>query len=292
MNKKLKELQRSKVKFFGFEYESKPFWITMGIALGVLLVLIAVNLLGVNVSWYGILFGTGFLVALALSGQLAKERGINSDFPFTLVWFVFPCSIIGARLYYLIFNGGIESLGQIVRIWEGGLAIYGGVIGGAIGLIACCLWKKISIGGTTDFVAPLLALGQSFGRIGCIFGNCCYGVEVANKALRWFPIAIQVHGEYHYATNLYEAVLDFALFIGLTIALRKTKIKGLPTFAYMFGYGLIRFILESFRATEQTLLIGNYPVSKLVSILCVFAGVIGITVLLFVNNRKEERVEK
>ena len=192
MNKKLKELNKQNVKFFGFTFETKTFWITMAIAVGVLLFLVAITLLGVDISWYGVCFGLGFLVALALAGQLCKERDISPDFPYSLIWWVFPLSIIGARIYYLAFDSGINSVMDIIRIWDGGLAIYGGVIGGLIGLIICCLIHKVKIIKTTDVVAPLLSLGQAFGRIGCIFGNCCYGIAVSNKALQWFPISIFV----------------------------------------------------------------------------------------------------
>lgn len=294
MGKKLEELKRQKISIFGYEFNTKPFLISLISAVGVLILLIALSLFGVEISWYGVLFGMGFLVALCLAGQNCKERNIDPEYPYTLIWFVFPFSILGARLYYLAFHGGIESLAQILRFWEGGLAIYGGVIGGLIGLIICCVIKKVNIISTTDVVAPLLSLGQFFGRIGCIFGNCCYGVEVTNKALQWFPIAIEVNGTYHYATNFYESVLNLALFFGLTVLLRKVKIKGLTTCGYLVGYGLIRFILEAFRAEEQTLYIGNYPVSQLVSVACVLIGVIGICTLLIVNNRKKEteNVEK
>lgn len=287
MSDKLKELQKSKVKIFGFEFESKPFWISMGSVLGALVLLVALTMFGIEVSWYGVLFGIGFLVALVLAPQLCKERGVDSEFPYTLVWFVFPLSILGARIYYLVFHGGINNIKDIITFWQGGLAVYGGIIGGAIGLILGCVWKKIHIIKMMDIVAPLLALGQGFGRIGCIFGKCCYGVEVPNKALHWFPIAIKVHGDFHYATNFYEAIFNFILFLGLTALFRKFKITGLTTSAYLFGYGLVRFILETFRADEQTLYLGNYPVSKLVSILCILTGVIGICTLLFVNNRRK-----
>ena len=293
MNKKLKELQRQKIRFFGFEFETKLFLISVGSAVGALALLLALSLFGVNISWYGVLFGMGFLVALALAGQLCKNRDLDPDLPFTLIWFVFPCSILGARLYYLIFNGGIESFKEIFTIWEGGLAVYGGIIGGLLGLIAGCLWKKVNIIAATDMAAPLLAIGQFFGRIGCIFGKCCYGVEVTNKALQWFPIAIEVHGKHHYATNFYEAIFNLAIFFVLTILLRKIKLKGIPTCGYLVGYGLIRFILESFRAQEQTLFVGGYPVSKLVSIMCVLIGAIGICTILIVNNIKsKDEVQK
>lgn len=290
MGKKLDELRKQQVSIFGYKFDAKTFWITLLSAVGVLVLLIALTFFGVEVSWYGVLFGLGFLVALCLAGQNCQFREIDSEFPFTLVWFVFPFSILGARLYYLIFNGGIQSFAEIFRIWEGGLAIYGGVIGGLLGLILCCIIKKINIISTTDIVAPLLSLGQFFGRIGCVFGECCYGVEVTNKALQWFPVAVEVRGNYYFATNFYESLFNLALFFVLTKLLRKIEIKGIPTCGYLVGYGLIRFILETFRAEEQTLFVGGYPVSKLVSIVCVLVGVAGICTLLIVNNRKKENV--
>lgn len=286
MGKKLDEYKRSTVKFFGFSWESKKFWLTMGVACGVLLILVALTLFGVGVSWYGVMMGLGFLVALALCQQLCQERGLESDFPYTLIWWVFPLSIIGARIYFAIFNG--LSFSEFFRIWEGGLAIYGGVIGGFVGLVICCLIHKVNIVKTCDVVVPVLAIGQAFGRIGCIFGECCYGVEVTNKALQWFPISLFVDGKFHYATNFYESILDLCLFVVLVILLRKIKIQGFNTFAYLFGYGIIRFVLESFRDQTQTLYLGDYPVSQLLSLILVIVGVIGICTLLLVNNKKNK----
>lgn len=292
MGKKLDEYKRSTIRIFGFSWETKTFVITVGIALGTLLVLMALTLLGVNISWYGVMIGLGFLVALALCQQLCAERDINREYPYTLIWWVFPLSIIGARIYFLIFDGFTDFM-DIIRIWDGGLAIYGGVIGGFLGLVCSCLIHKVNIIKTTDVVAPVLSIGQAFGRIGCIFGKCCYGVAVTQKSLQWFPIALYVHGEYHYATNFYESILDLCLFVILVIVLRKVKITGIVTFSYLFGYGLIRFILESFRDQAQTLFIGDYPVSKLLSLILIIVGVIGICVLLLVNNKRngKEKIE-
>ena len=286
MGKKWDEYKRSKVTIFGFSWQTKTFLTTIGLATGVLLILVAMTLLGVNISWYGVMVGLGFLVALALCQQLCPERDINRDYPYTLIWWIFPFSIVGARIYFLIFDGITEFM-DIIRIWDGGLAIYGGVIGGFLGLVIASLIHKVNIVKTCDVVAPVLSIGQAFGRIGCIFGKCCYGVAVTNKSLQWFPIALYVHGGYHYATNFYESILDLCLFVILVIVLRKVKITGLVTFSYMFGYGLIRFILESFRDQTQTLFIGNYPVSKLLSLVLIIVGVIGICTLLLVNNRKK-----
>ena len=271
-------------------WDTKTFLITMGLSVGVLLVLVALTLFGVNISWYGIMVGLGFLVALAICQQLCKEREINSEYPYTLIWWIFPFSIVGARIYFLIFSG-MDSFMDIIRVWDGGLAIYGGVIGGFLGLICACLIHKVNIIKTTDVVAPVLSLGQAFGRIGCIFGQCCYGVKVASKSLQWFPIALFVNGEYHYATNFYESILDFGLFVLLTVILRKVKINGIVTCSYLVGYGLIRFILETFRDEIQTLFLGSFPVSQLLSIILVVVGAVGICVLLLVNNKKNGKEE-
>lgn len=285
MGKKLNDYKKSTIKFFGFSWDTKTFLITMGLSVGVLLILVALTLFGVNISWYGIMVGLGFLVALAICQQLCKERDINSEYPYTLIWWIFPFSIVGARIYFLIFSG-MDSFMDIIRVWDGGLAIYGGVIGGFLGLICACLIHKVNIIKTTDVVAPVLSLGQAFGRIGCIFGQCCYGVKVASKSLQWFPIALFVNGEYHYATNFYESILDFGLFVLLTVILRKVKINGIVTCSYLVGYGLIRFILETFRDEVQTLFLGSFPVSQLLSIILVVVGAVGICVLLLVNNKK------
>lgn len=277
---------KNQVKFLGFVFESKPFWLTMAIALGVIVLLAGLTIFGVNISWYGVMVGLGFLVALALAGQLFVLKKLPADYPYTIIWWIFPFSIIGARIYFLIFDGSLDSFLQIFRIWDGGLAIYGGVIGGFIGLIISSLVHKKDIFATTDAVAPLLAIGQSFGRIGCIFGKCCYGVDVANKSLHFFPISLKVAGGYHYATNFYESILDLLLFIVLVKTLRKYKSKGINTCIYLIGYGFIRFILEFFRDPRQTLYIGGLPVSQLLSLILVFVGIIGIVALNFVNNKK------
>ena len=285
-----KDFKNYKVNIFGFTFGLLPMLITLGCILVVAIVFWIASQYTSTFNGYGLMVGLGFFFALILACQLCKERGLPADYPYSLIWWIFPLSIIGARIYYAIFEG-MTDLGQILRIWDGGLAIYGGIIGGLIGLIICSLLHKHSILKTTDVIVPVLALGQAFGRIGCIFGNCCYGVEVTNKALQWFPISIFVHGEYHYATNFYEAIFDFILFIVLTILLRKVSIKGINTFAYLVGYGLVRFILETFRDNAQTLFIGDMPVSQLVSVGCVLIGAIGICTLLFVNKRKEENID-
>ena len=89
MGKKLNDYKKSTIKFFGFSWDTKTFLITMGLSVGVLLILVALTLFGVNISWYGIMVGLGFLVALAICQQLCKERDINIEYPYTLIWWIF-----------------------------------------------------------------------------------------------------------------------------------------------------------------------------------------------------------
>jgi phosphatidylglycerol:prolipoprotein diacylglycerol transferase len=291
MGKLLDSYNKQTISLFGFKFERKTFFTTIAIALGVLSILLILSICNVGISWYGVLFGLGFLVALALAPQMFKVNGIKEDYAYTIVWWIFPLAILGARAYFMIFASGSYTFVDFFKIWEGGLAVFGGIIGGALGLVLSCLVSKVSIIKTTDSVAPLLSLGQAFGRIGCIFGHCCYGVEVSNKALHWFPIALKIGEDYHYATNFYESVLDVVLFFVLLYIFRKVRITGITTFAYMVGYGIVRFILENFRDKGQTLFIGAMPISQLVSIICVVVGVAGIITLLLVNNRKTKNIK-
>lgn len=289
MGKLLDDYNKRTVNFIGFKFERKTFFTTIAIALGVLAVFIILSVCGVGISWYGVLLGMGFLVALALAPQMFKENGIKEDYAYTVVWWIFPLAIIGARAYFMIFDSSTYEFLDFFKIWQGGLAVFGGIIGGALGLVLSCLVSKVSIIKTTDAVAPLLSLGQAFGRIGCIFGHCCYGVEVTNKTLQWFPVALKIGSEYHYATNFYESIFDVILFFILLTIFRKIKITGITTFSYMVGYGVIRYILESFRDKKQTLFVGTMPVSQIVSIICVVVGVVGICTLLLVNNKKTKK---
>ena len=132
-----------KINIFGFKFKLKNFILTITVALAVLLVLLLVDMFVTDVSWYGVIIGTGFLVALVMACQLCGERGLNSDFPYDLILWVFPLSLIGARTYYVLCSlDEFSSFWEMCAIWNGGMAIYGGIIGGLIGLVICCLIKK------------------------------------------------------------------------------------------------------------------------------------------------------
>ncbi|MBQ4557752.1 MAG: prolipoprotein diacylglyceryl transferase [Clostridia bacterium] len=282
----MKKFNKDSFSIAGAEFKTKSTLIVLAIAFACLALFIILMMCGVNVSWYGILMAVGFLLAIAFSSQFAKYRELSKDLPYDLVWWVFPLSLLGARLYYCIFEG---QMSQFFDFMSGGLAVYGGIIGGAIGLIICCIIKKVNILKAMDIVAPTLILGQAIGRIGCYTAGCCYGIEVTNPALQWFPISYKLMGEWHLATFFYECVLCLIGFFVLAKVLRKFRFTGIVTFGYMFYYGIVRYFTESFRDSTAQLTSGGLAVSQILSLILVVLGTIGI-VSIIIRERKKNNI--
>lgn len=283
---------------FGFQINTKKFFIVMGIAIGTLLILLGVDALWLDISWYGVLIGTGFLVAIAVACDNAKHRGFNSDFVYDLIWWVFPLSIIGARTYYVVCEWDtFATFWDMIKIWEGGLAIYGGIIGGLLGVIICCLIKKKNIVAAMDLAAPSLIIGQAIGRWGNFVNVEVYGFEVTNKAWQWFPFAVKVGNTYHLATFFYESVLNLAGFFLLLAIIRRNKEKGIVVSTYLFFYGIVRICLESLRIPEYILYIKgtNIPVSSVVSAGIILVGAVWLCTILvrkYLAKKKIHRADK
>lgn len=255
------------------------------------------NIFNLTIPFYGIMVAISFIVAVLICLYFCKIKNINNSVVLDLVIIVALCSMVGARLYYVIFSGRQWSFLEIIQVWNGGYAVYGGIIGGAIGIIVYCLFKHISIVEIFDMVAPVLLLGQSIGRIGCYFAGCCYGELVANESMQWFPFAIQMSDGWHYATFFYESFFCLIGFIVLFFVYKKTNIKGLCSGCYFIYYGIVRFIIEQFRG--DSLYIGNsgIRVSWLLSIFVIILGIIWLSIYITKyikdkNNKKVNDIEK
>ena len=244
---------------------------------------------GMEVTYYGFLIAIGMALGVFLACKNAKFRGVKSDDIIILACYVLPLSVIGAKLYYLTFSGQPFSFWDIFKIWEAGLAIYGGVIGGALGLVIYCLIHKKNILDMCDIAAPSLILGQAIGRIGCYFAGCCYGIEVTNPSLAWFPLSTFVHGAWHLSTFFYESIWDFATFALLVLLLRKNKVRqrGTITALYFIVYGTGRAWIEALRG--DSLYLGSIKVSQLLSILLIVLGIV-IILTTFLLGRKGKDV--
>lgn len=234
-------------------------------------------------TFYGLFLALGMISGLLLALFISKKRNLKSDDILILALFVFPCAILGARIYYCVFSGRAYSLLEFFKIWEGGLAVYGSIIGGLIGGVIYCLIFKKNFLVLFDVVVPALALGQAIGRIGCFFGGCCYGI-LAKESLQFFPISVLHDGEWHYATFFYESLWNLIGMIVLLFVFNHAKKDGTTSGAYLVWYGIGRALIEGIRG--DSLYIGSIKVSQLLSVILI---VIGVAVLVnnFVRKRKE-----
>lgn len=246
------------------------------------------KLFGLTITYYGLFVTLGMVAGILVACKLAKKRGLKADDILILACYVIPIAILGARLYYVIFSGETYSFLEFFKIWNGGLAVLGGVIGGIIAIGLYCLIHKKNFFKVTDIAAVALILGQAIGRIGCYFGGCCYGIEVTNDAFKWFPLSVQIGGVWHYSNFFYESLCCFVLFgIFLYLILKKINLSGIISGLYLIGYGTVRCGLESIRDNHAALFIGSVKVSQLLSGLIIVAGIVIILVILDLNVNKE-----
>ena len=241
---------------------------------------IAFSLFGRDIAWYGIFVTLGILCGIFYSfwrGQ--KNNGIVVDDMIDVAIFSIPAAIIGARLYYVIFAfDQFDSFYRIVAIWEGGLAVYGGIIVGFLTAFLVCKFKKISFLSVFDSTAPAIMLGQIIGRWGNFTNMEAYG---AKTDVLW-RMSIERHeilysGQNYvryievHPTFLYESIWNLIGFIIINLLYKKKKFDGQIFLMYITWYGLGRMFIEGFRV--DSLYLGSFRISQVVGILCVIAGI-------------------
>ena len=133
------------------------------------------SFLGLNINFYGLIIAIGMIIAIMVVCKICKFRNLKPDDIYIIALYVLPLSIIGARLYFVAFSEHSFTFWEVFKIWEGGMAIYGGVIGGAVGIVIYCLIHKKNFIDVADVAVVGLILGQAIGRIGCYFGGCFAG---------------------------------------------------------------------------------------------------------------------
>ena len=252
----------------------------------------AFTVFGQDIYWYGIFIGLGVILGVLLALHEAKRTGQNPDTYLDFIIYAMIIAIIGARLYYVIFSWDFYSQHpeKIFAIREGGLAIYGGIIGGVLTAIVYSRVKKKNFWVMADTMAPSLILGQMLGRWGNFFNKEAFGGFTDNLFAMRYQLSqvrasdvtpdilqnlvtvngvdyIQVH-----PTFLYESMWSLCVFIILLILQRKKKFNGQVCATYFFGYALGRVWIEGLR-TDQ-LCIGNVPVSQALSAVLIIASVV------------------
>ena len=224
---------------------------------------------------YGLLIACAIGMAVALCEKECRRRGMKEDTGIDMALFAVPCAIVGARLYYVAFQWRYfrEDLWAILRVWEGGLAIYGAVIGGALGLAMMARRRKLPLLELLDIVAPVVILGQAIGRWGNYFNGEAYGYAVTNAALQFFPLSVRVDGAWHLATFFYESCWNALGFVCLWRYLPRATKTGDVFFGYLLWYGAGRLFIEGLRT--DSLMLAGLRVSQLLSlVMCVTAAAV------------------
>lgn len=243
-----------------------------------------------GVPWYSVLIVAGILLAICLAECEEKRLGLPRDTAIDLALVVVPCGIIGARLYYVAMSWELFRRDpiSILYIWQGGIAIYGGVLGGALGAWVYARRKKLSFLRLADIVAPGLLLAQAIGRWGNYFNMEAYGPQINNPLFQFFPIGVLIPSDggyvWHMATFFYESLWNLAGFLALWLIRKRQHRAGGLFCWYLLIYGSGRFIIEQLR--EDSLYLGGLRVSQYLSLaLCALAA----GVLLLWASRGDKR---
>jgi len=235
-----------------------------------------ISFLGINIHLYGLIIGIGILVAYFFAIKTCEKHGLNKDIITDILLYGLPSSIICARIYYVIFEWGSykENLMDIFKIWEGGIAIYGAVIGGAVSTYVYCKIKKIDYFKAFDIGALGLLIGQIFGRWGNFVNAEAFG---SPTNLPWGMQIAQISTEITFhPTFLYESLWNIGVFLILLSRRNKRLFDGELFFRYITLYGLGRFFIEGLRM--DSLYLGPIRISQLVAGICVITGLITIIV--------------
>ena len=243
-----------------------------------------------TIPWYSFLIVTGVIVAVILACREEERAGLPKDTVIDLALWLIPFGIIGARIYYVVFSWEqfSDDFLSVFRIWEGGIAIYGGIIAGLIVLLIFCRKRHLSALTLCDIIAPGLVFAQAIGRWGNWFNIEAYGLQVTDPALCFFPFSLQVPAEgnaWHLATFFYESVWNMLIFIFLMIGRRKRlRARGDVFCFYLLLYAAGRLVIEDLRL-DSLYASSSVRVSQLLSILICLFVVIRYTVLLLRQKR-------
>ncbi|NQD66299.1 prolipoprotein diacylglyceryl transferase [Bacillus haikouensis] len=240
---------------------------------------IAFQLGPLQVHWYGVIIGLGIALGLYLAISESKRLGLHPDtFVDLLVWAI-PIAILSARAYYVIFEWDYYSQnpGDIIKVWNGGIAIHGALIGSVITALVFAKIKGISFWKLADIAAPSIILGQAIGRWGNFMNQEAHGGEVTrafleNLHLPQFIIdQMYINGTYYHPTFLYESLWNIAGFVLLLVIRRKVNLRRGELFlSYVIWYSIGRLFVEGMR-TDSLMLTEYLRMAQVISIVLIVA---------------------
>ncbi len=250
---------------------------------------IAFTLFGIDIYWYGIITALACFAGIALAMKRSKNRGYDSEYIIDFMILALPVSYICARLYYVLFELDfyLQNPLEIFAIRDGGIAIYGGVIGG---ILCVYLFSKFykkpkpTMLVMADILAPSLILGQAIGRWGNFVNQEAYSHIVAPDWMK-FPLAVYIENiqQWRLATFFYESVWNLMVFVMLMVYAKKERKPGNVALLYIIGYSFGRMFIEGLRSDSLWLIPDVVRVSQLLAFICVVGG----SLVFYLYNRKK-----
>lgn len=242
-----------------------------------------------TVRWYALFICTGILLAyLYFMWRGTKKEKILEDHLINIVLFVVPIGIIGARLLYVLTSGNqYNDIIQVFAVWEGGLAIYGGIIFGFLTVLGYSFVKKINFLKILDALAPAVLIGQILGRWGNFFNGEAFGASANVESIPWRMV---VNGEVTHPTFFYESFWNFIGFIIANLLYKNKKFDGQIFSFYVAWYGIGRGFIEILRT--DSLMIGNIKLMVVLGFCCFVAGVVTYILLYLKNKKTQDDIEE
>ena len=251
---------------------------------------VAFNIFGFNVYYYSLCILLGVIIAYILITREGKKQGLPKEFISDLIFYTLIIGILGARVYYCVFNLDyyLANPSEILKIYNGGLAIHGGVIAGLIFVYFYTKKKNVSFIKILDIVAPAVIIAQSFGRWGNFFNQEAHGGITTYQNLKNMHIpefiinGMHIEGKYYYPTFFFESIWCLIGFIILMIARRNKNLrKGFQIGFYFIWYGIGRFFIEALRT--DSLMFFGLKIAQIVSLIGIIIGII-----IIVTNRNKK----
>lgn len=254
---------------------------------------IALKLGPFEVHWYGVIIACGVILALILSVREGQRQGLNPDYFYDYILWSLPIALICARTYYVMFEWSYYSThpSEIIAIWDGGIAIYGALIGAMIVLLVFCRSRQISPWQMLDVVSPTVIMAQGIGRWGNFMNQEAFGRITSRHFLESIHLPkfiinqMYIQGSYRVPTFLYESVWDILGFVVLLILRRQPHLfkRGEVFLTYVMWYAVGRFFVEGMRT--DSLMIGNtIRVSQVLSVILF----VGALIILVVRRRNSQ----
>ena len=253
---------------------------------------VAFSIGSIEVRWYGIIMVTGIILAFLYAYYRSKQEGVSFDDLLDYAIFTVLSGIVGARLYYVITSGQKYSFGEIFAIWNGGIAIYGAIIGGAISLLCVSFYKKIKWQKVFDMVCLGVMIGQIVGRWGNFFNGEAYGESPAADSLLYFMRMELRHEDWMNSyicqpTFLYESLWNLIGFLVINALYKKKKYDGQVFLMYITWYGFGRMFIEGLRT--DSLMVGTFRISQVVAFLCFVVGTV-LLITLAIRAKKQSQI--